>query len=59
MGEARRRGTFEERKAQAIERGDSKEKVRKRIASARQAGKVTAYETLMMQLMLANQGRSL
>jgi len=58
MGEARRRGSFEERKAQAIEQGASKEVVRRRRIIARQAGKVSAYKAMMMAIMLANQGRS-
>lgn len=53
MGEAKRRGSFEERKAQAIERGDSKERGRRRRADARQAGKNAAYKAMMMAHILS------
>lgn len=57
MGEARRRGSFEERKSQAIERGDSKERGRR--TDARQRVQIGLYTAQVMAHMLANQGRSL
>jgi len=56
MGEARRRGSFEERKAQAIKEGHSKERVRRLRLNSRRAGKVTAYKAILMAQMLAGKG---
>lgn len=50
MGEARRRGSFEERKAKAI-----KEKVRRVRLNSRRAGKATAYKAMLLAL-LAGKG---
>lgn len=59
MGEARRRGTFEERKAKAIEEAHSKKMVRRRRANAKQRVRIDLYKAQVMAMMLANQGRSL
>lgn len=53
MGEARRRGSFEERKDEAIKEGHSKEEIVRRIRlNSRRAGKATAYKEMLMALML-------
>lgn len=57
MGEARRRGSFEERKDKAIEEGHSKEMVRRRRANAKQRVRIDLYKAQLMAMMLAGKGR--
>lgn len=58
MGEARRRGSFEERKDKAIEEGYSKEMVRRMRLRLhpRRAGKVAVSKALWMAMMLTGKG---
>lgn len=57
MGEARRRGSFKERKDKAIEEGCSKELVRRRRANAKQRVRIDLYKAQLMAMMLAGKGR--
>lgn len=52
MGEARRRGSFEERKAKPIKERRGKEKVRRVRLNSRRAGKATAYKAMLLALLV-------
>lgn len=59
MGEAKRRGSFEERKTQAIKEGRNLAKVRllRHNARARARARTVKYNALMAQFILSGMGK--